>query len=124
MASGQWQLTAQQSAAAATVTQTAVATGGQAIRLRSLTFTLSGTSAGAITCVVRDGATGTGTIIWQGSLNCAANGSASIALQDQDLRATSGSLTVESTGSGGSNTTTSVNAGGDLVQIGYPAYGP
>lgn len=120
MAAGQWQITAQQAAAQATASVTAGTTGGQAIRLRNLSFTLSGTAAGAITCVVRDGATGAGTIIWQGTLNTAANASGQIAIDSMDLRATSGTLTVESTGSGGANTTTSVNATGDLIQQGKP----
>lgn len=124
MAAGQWQITAQAAAAQATVAVTASTTGGQLIRLRSLSFTLSGTGAGAITCVVRDGATGAGTIIWQGTLNTAANASGQIVQQDVDLRASSGTLTVESTGSGGASTTTSVNAQGDLVQTGYSGFAP
>ena len=120
MATGQWQVTAQASAAQATVTTTAGTTGGQAIRCRAVFFSLSGTGAGAVTCVIRDGATGAGTIIWQGSLNTAANGSAFISPDNLDVRATSGSMTIETTGSGGANTVTSINAQGDLIAIGKP----
>lgn len=121
---GQWQITATANAGQATANVTAGSTAGApALRLRSLVFTLSGTGAGALTCVVRDGATGAGTIIWQGTLNTAANASGFIAQSDLDLRATSGTLTVESTGSGGSNTTTCVNASGDYVAQAAPYLG-
>ena len=116
--SGQWQLTAQASAAQATAAVTSGTVAGQVIRLRSVFFSLSGTSAGAVTVVVRDGATGAGTIIWQGSLNSAANAGDFILQNGLDVRATSGTLTVESTASGGANTTTSLNASGDFVQLG------
>ena len=114
---GQWRLSAQAAAAQATASVTSGTTAGAAIRLRSVFFSVSGTGAGALTCVVRDGATGAGTIIWQGSLNSAANAGGFIS-QQLDLRATSGTLTVETTGSGGANTVTSVNATGDYTQIG------
>lgn len=120
---GQWQLTALEAAAQATASQTAGTTGGLNLRLRSVVFTLSGTGAGAVTCVVRDGATGTGTIIWQGTLNTAANASGQIEQNNVDLRATSGTLTVETTGSGGANTTTSLNAQGDYVATGVAYLG-
>lgn len=125
MASGQWQIANFPAAnAAATAAVTAGVTGGQAIRCRSVQVSISGTAAGAATIVVRDGATGVGAIIWQTQINCAANAGTMFSADNMDLRATTGTLTIESTGAGGANTNIAVNAQGDLVPVGYPAFGP
>lgn len=119
MAAGAWQINNFPAAnTQATVAVTAGTTGGQAIRLRALQVYIGGTSAGAATFVVRDGTTGAGTIIWEVELFNAANGGTSSTISSSDLRAISGTLTVETTGAGGSGTQISVNAQGDLIQIG------
>lgn len=116
---GQWQL--QNFPAAntqATASVTAGTTGGLCIRLRALQVSISGTAAGAATIVVRDGATGAGTILWETQINCAANSGTMYSGSDMDLRATSGTLTIESTAAGGANTNIAVNAQGDYCQTG------
>lgn len=120
---GQWQITATANAAAVTASTTAGTTGGNVIRLRSLQCTLGGTGAGSVTLVVRDGATGAGTIIWQGVIVTAAGTSSMLTKSGIDLRATSGTLTIETTASGGANTTSTVNATGDTCQQGAPYAG-
>ena len=125
MAGGKWQITNTPSVnTAATANVTAGTTGGVAIRLCALQVSLGGTAVGAAQAVVRDGATGAGTIIWSGQLACSANGSSIIALAGLDLRATSGTLTIETTGAGGANTNLAVNAQGDIVPVGYPGFTP
>lgn len=122
--SAPWAITATANAAAASAAQAAPNTPYQN-RLRSVQCTLSGTAIGAVKVVVRDGATGVGTIIAQWDLSIpTANGPAAILqLAGLDLRSSAGNaLTVESTASGGANTTTDVNGQGDLVPVGWPAY--
>lgn len=130
MASGQWQINNFPAAAAqATANQAAPSTSsGLVNRLRTLTITLS---AGAnaqtpIEVVVRDGATGAGTVIWSASLAVAVNSAAPpIALSGLDLRSSQGNaITVEFTGTTAAATQQSVSAGGDTVPVGYPAFGP
>jgi|SRR6266851_3436313 len=138
MASGQWQINNFPAAAAqATAGQAAPpgssgssATSGSTLvnRLRTLTITLS---AGAnaqvpIQVVVRDGATGAGTVIWTASLSAPINTAAPpIALSGLDLRASLGNaITVEFTGTTAAATQQAVAAGGDTVPLNYPAFGP
>lgn len=92
----------------------------QAYRLRSLQCTLSGTAIGVATLVVRDGATGAGTILLETQLGCPANGFAAFNASNLDLRAAkTGILTVEFT-AGTTACQQAVNAQGDLVQVGAP----
>ncbi len=131
MAGGQWQIVNFPAAAAqATASQPAPGAGNGGVnRLRSLTITLS---AGAnaqtpIQVVVRDGASGAGTVIWSASLAVAVNSAAPpITLSGLDLRSSvaTNALTVEFTGTTAAATQQSVSASGDVVPIGYPAFGP
>ena len=122
--SGYWSLSNRSSAgAAATASQASPAgsaNGGQQVRLRALQVALAGTTAGNDQVVVRDGPSGTGTIIWTQDLSVVANGTASMDLADMDLRASIGNaLTVEFV-NGVTGDRESVNAQGDYVPIGYP----
>jgi len=122
--SGQWQsVNVAAVNTAATFSVTSGTTSGGIIRLRSLQATISGTGAGSATIVVRDGATAVGTIIMQTSIANAANSSGSVTINNIDLRATSGTLTVESTTGGGANTTIAVSAQGDYAQLGVSYLG-
>ena len=92
-------------------------------RLRALQASLSGTGAGAAELVVRDGASGAGTILASWDLNSPANGGDRVNLDDLDIRSSPGNaLTVEFTAGGGANTQQDVNAQGDLVVPGQ-SYG-
>jgi hypothetical protein len=72
--------------------------------------------------VVRDGASGSGTILAQWDLSGAANGSSIIALTGMDLRSTPGNaLTVEFV-NGLSGNREDVNAQGDFIPSGYPMF--
>lgn len=109
---------------AATASQLAP-TGGSAtcvtLRMRALMVTLSaGASPSSIAeFVVRDGASGVGTILMSGSLSVIANLGQSEFLLGIDLRATPGNaLTIEFTGGGGANTQESVWAEGDIIPVG------
>lgn len=123
-----WQITNRSAlgspASASQPAASAAPNGGQVNRLRSLTATLAGAGGGIDQLVVRDGPSGTGTIIWQGDLAAAANGSASIFLANMDLRASVGNaITIEFV-VGVSGNRESVNAEGDYVPIGYPMFLP
>lgn len=120
--SSQWQISNRGSVStAATVSKTAPASatvGNLQLRLRSLTATLAGSAAGTDQLVVRDGPTSSGTIIWTADLSVAANGFASIAQSDMDLRASPGNaLTIEFV-SGVSSDFEDVNAQGDYIPQG------
>lgn len=135
MSQGQWQIhnfpSSGNQATASTRQLTAPAGGSipgqpnnqpysQAYRLRSIQATLAGTAAGVGTLVVRDGVSGTGTIILEAQLSIAANGFAAFNASCLDLRAqVSGILTVEFT-AGTTSDQQAVNAQGDLVQVGAP----
>jgi len=126
-ASAPWQITNRPAGAAQATASVAAptnaATTGTQTRLRCISASLSGTSAGAGELVVRDGASGSGTVIWSKDLNSAANGLASIDLCGLDLRATPGNaLTVEFTAGGGASTQENVNAQGDFVQQGFTGF--
>jgi len=119
---GFWQISNRGlSGSAATATQAfapAATVGGQQVRLRSLEATLSGASAGTDQLVVRDGASGVGTVIFTADLSIPANGFASMQLSNLDIRATAGNnLTVEFV-SGVTSDRENVNAQGDFVIIG------
>ena len=112
---GFWQQTARAATGNATVTVAAPAggaAGGGVVRLRALQFT---TGAVALQAQVLDGAT----VIWQEDIPAAGGNVALVAL---DLRASPGNnLVVQFVGT---NTTvpTDVNAQGDYVSQGYPAF--
>ncbi len=95
-------------------------------RARNVCFSAAGAAAaatGIIECVVRDGATGTGAIIWAGALSAVAGDSASIVLNNCDLRSSPGNaLTAETTGAGAAGTQLAVSMSGDLVQNGKSAW--
>lgn len=113
---------------AATATQAAPTNGlttGQTLRLRALMVTLSAgaTQSAVVRFVVRDGASGVGTVLMDGSLSVGANFGQSERLTGIDLRATAGNaLTVEFTAGGGATTQETVWAQGDIVEVGYPAF--
>lgn len=111
----------------ATVSQAYPATTGTGLvtRLRALQFTVAAgaTAQTPLEAVVRDGASGTGTIIASFALAAPANSACVIALSDLDLRASpNNALTVEFTGGGVTASQESVSAQGDLVPVGYPAF--
>lgn len=124
--SSQWQINNRGAAgAAATASKTApagYAAGNLVLRLRSLTATLAGSGAGTDQLVVRDGASGSGAIIFTCDLSIPANGFASIAQPDLDLRASPGNaITIEFV-SGVATDREDVSAQGDYVPQGT-AYG-
>lgn len=108
-------------AATVTISASAAATsGGQVIRLRALQGTLAGVSAGHDQMVVRDGNSGSGTIIWSAELSVVVNGGFTVPAGNIDLRASPGNnMTVEFV-SGVTGDIETVNAQGDLVPNGYP----
>lgn len=99
----------------------------QVPRLRALLFSLAaGATPGTpLECVVRDGASGTGTIIFSGTLAAPADGSGLIYLSGLDLRPSVGNaITIEFTAAGAATTQESVWAQGDIVGVGYAMGGP
>lgn len=91
-------------------------------RLRTISVSLAGSAAGTDQIVVRDGATGTGTILKQWDLSVPANGSSLLFLTGLDIRNTPGNaLTVEGV-NGVTTDREAVNAEGDFVPQGYPMY--
>ena len=126
LASAPWSITnrgaAGSPATAAQAAPTNAATSGTTTRVRCIEASLAGSAAGTDQLVVRDGATGAGTIIWQSDLSVAANGDATRTWCDLDLRATPGnSLTVEFV-AGVASDREDVNAQGDFVQQGFAAF--
>lgn len=113
--SGFWQQTARAATGNATVTAAAPAggaVGGTIVRLRALQIS---TGAVALTAQVLDGAA----VIWQEDIPAAGQNVALVAL---DLRASPGNaLVVQFVGT---NTTvpTDINAQGDYIPVGYPAF--
>lgn len=92
------------------------------VRLRAIQCSLGGSAAGTDLLVVRDGATGAGTILLQVDLAVPANGSNIVQLTGLDIRSTPGNgLTVEFV-SGVSSDREAVNAQGDYVPQGYPQF--
>lgn len=122
---GPWTQTTRNAAAAASVAQAAPATSaGQSVRLRQLSASTIGTAPGTPLLVVRDGATGTGTIIWQSDMSNAITSADRVVMVNCDLRATPGNaLTVEFT-TLPANTTQAISLSGDFVPAGYPMFGP
>lgn len=120
--SAPWRITNRPAAAAAASATQAAPNAPYVNRLRAIQASLSGTGIGADQLVVRDGATGVGTIIGQWDLATAANGTGeAISLSDLDIRSSPGNaLTVEFVNGGGANTQEDVNAQGDLVVPGTP----
>ena len=127
--SGYWSMTARSASAgnAASASQAAPTSAegvGQITRLRSLQCSLGGSSAGTDELVVRDGDAGSGTIIWSADLAIPANGTSPLIISNLDLRASLGNaLTVEFV-SGVTGDREDVNAQGDFVPQGYPAFQP
>ncbi len=93
------------------------------IRLRAIFASLAaGATAGTDQLVIRDGASGVGTIIWQADLSVPANGGDRVQLSNLDIRATPGnSLTVEFVNGLGQARET-VNGEGDIIPVGYPLF--
>lgn len=121
---GFWSITNRSNAGSpATATQAApVSTGaGLQLRLRGLEASVAGVAAGSDQLVVRDGATGVGTVLWSMDLSVGANAvSAILSLPDLDIRASVGNaLTVEFVSGIGSDRE-NVNAQGDLIPVGWP----
>lgn len=124
MAYNGWNIVSYPSTAAAASASRAAPTtqAGDIIRLRSLTLGVAanGAASGNIKFVVRDGATGAGTIIWETVLAAPDGGSNSIFLTGLDLRASLGNaLTVESTGAGAAGSQISISASGDQIATSY-----
>lgn len=121
MSAGQWSGTAISASAgtAASLTITEPTTGGQVIRLRWLSASIAGTANANDTLTVYDG-TSSGTVLAQWALNMLANSTAYLTLMPIDLRAASGKMTLVFSGTSIANATESINAGGDLCQVGKP----
>lgn len=114
-----WQVTTRSTAGvAATIS---VATGPNSTyqtRLRAAHCSLDGSAAGSGTVVVRDGPSGSGTIIFQATLNLPGSGIDRLNRTDFDLRATVGNvLTVEFL-AGTASDFQSINAQGDYIPPG------
>jgi hypothetical protein len=127
MAGGGWQITNRATAGAAASASQAAPTNGSAtgmqLRLRSIVASIVGTANMVDRLVVRDGATGVGTIIFSADLGAAGNSGQAVPLSDLDVRASKGNaLTVEFVS--GSGTAENVAAQGDLVPVGYPIGAP
>jgi hypothetical protein len=116
-----WQVTTRSTAgAAATISVSASPNLTYQARLRALYCTLDGPAAGSGTVVVRDGATGVGTIIFHSTLNLPGSGIDILDRTGIDLRATAGNaLTIEFL-AGTASDFQSVNAQGDYVPPGTP----
>ena len=129
MASGAWQInnypstaTAASASIAAPASAKAV---GQITRLRSLQATVAcgATAQTPIELVVRDGASGTGTVIASFALAAPADGFASLQQTPLDLRASLGNaLTVEFAAANVAASQSAVSAQGDFVPQGYPMF--
>ena len=125
MPAGTWQITNTGTAGGvATVSQvapTGAALGGNTVvRLRQLACSLGGAAAGIDRFVVRDGASGTGTIIWSMELSVPANGSSIVTEEGMDLRASVGNALTIETVAGVASDLETVNAAGDFVPAGQP----
>ena len=72
--------------------------------------------------MVRDGASGTGTILAQFDLAIPANGATSVILPNLDIRASLGNAITVEFASGVSNDREDVNAQGDFIPQGYPIF--
>ena len=117
MAGGTWQKTATAVAGSApSIAFTAPTTGNQAIRLRALLATIAGTANGSDTLTIYDG-TSSGTVIFSTQMNMLANSTAYLPLTPIDLRAISGTMTIQFT-SGVTSAVESLFANGDLVPVG------
>lgn len=117
------------STATAATVSVAAPTGASAsnlcTRLRALQISVScgATAQTPLQWVVRDGATGAGTIIATGTLAAPANDWAECNLTGLDLRTTPGNaLTVEFTAAGVTASQEAVSAQGDYVPQGYPQF--
>ncbi len=117
----QWQITNRGGAGA--VATVAAATGPDTTfqtRLRAIYCTLAGTAAGTGTIVVRDGATGVGTIIFEADLSTPSNNRDFLSFTEVDLRATAGNVMTIEFLSGTASDFQAVNAQGDYVAPGTP----
>jgi hypothetical protein len=116
-----WQLTTRSLAGAAA--SIAVATSQNSkyqTRLRAMYCTLAGASSGSGTVVVRDGASGTGTVMFEGTLSISVNSRDLINRTDLDIRATVGNvLTIEFL-AGTAGDFQAINAQGDYIPPGIP----
>lgn len=121
--SGQWQGTSAPGAnAKAKITVTVGTAGSQNLRLRSLNFNLAIATAQVqtATTTIYDGLSN-GTVIASATL-CGAKSAVTLPMNDMDLRATSGTLSIV-TPAAGSKATVTLNAQGDYVQPGAPFLG-
>lgn len=94
-------------AAATQATISRAASTGKKHYCKSITATIAavGTASGIVTAVLRDGASGGGTVLWSGKMNVPIGGSASIALSDLNIEGTPGTaMTLEFTAAGAAAT--------------------
>lgn len=124
--SNPWSITNRAAAGSASTASIAAPASAKAsnicTRLRSISVSLAGSSAGTDQIVVRDGASGSGTILKQWDLSVPANGSSLLFMTGLDIRNTPGNaLTVEGV-SGVTSDREAVNAEGDFVPQGYPMF--
>lgn len=97
--------------------------GGQQPRLRSLTVGVIGnTSVPAGTVVGRDGAYSTGATLFALPLSAPTAGSATLALSQIDIRAPSGTISIEFLAASASSSQQFILANGDFVQSGDKAF--
>lgn len=115
-------------AAQATATQAAPAGGlaaGLILRLRSIVAAVAtgATAQTPLQWVIRDGASGSGTILRTGVVAAPANSGDAMIEESMDVRASPGNaLTVEFTAAGVTASQESVSASGDIIPQGYPIY--
>lgn len=122
MAGGQWNAISAPAATTAAVAVKASAGAAPFVnRCRSLTVSVTGVGAasGIITAILRDGATGAGTPLWEAQLQAAQDGGQAIALSDVDFRSSIGNaLTLDVSAPGGTGKVCA-SMSGDIVPSGY-----
>jgi hypothetical protein len=110
---------------AAVAVQAAAPASNDVNRCQTLTVTVAGDgthATGILEAVLRDGATGVGTIIWAGLLAAGATGADHIQLTGLDLRSSVGNaLTLEFTSAPPNTCQCTAAMAGDLVALGQAA---
>lgn len=129
MASGLWSITNfPATATAASASQAAPTNGsttGMVVRCRAVSFSVAcaGTAQTPLQGVIRDGPTGTGTIMQNFVLAGPQDGSSIVQLSGLDVRASLGNaITVEFVANNVTASQSTVSAQGDLVPQGYPTF--
>lgn len=97
----------------ATISKAATSVARHVCRGFTATIAAVGTASGIVTAVLRDGATGAGTILWSGKINVPIGGSASITREGLNIVGTKNTaMTFEFTGAGAAATEQTVALNG------------